>query len=412
MDLHLDDAVAQGNSMLDQMKGEGMSSKSLQSNKLNHYEDMLGQGKKIVSSADSTEQTGDMVGNVGQMGLGMAKEGGRIAKVGLKAYGIEQAVGAAKGLSSITGVSAVKGIVGAVKTASFTPSATSEPMAYKGFSNVNTSVSAEGVGDQATRFAGDTDMMTRGSGMTGAISTDDDYFSRGGAATTKMEQATEATTALKSGSQSADAVAAAAQANNLQGVGSLSKVGSTADAGGVAGSTQLASATIDSAKGGAVVSDASKGAGSLLGRIGGAASGIAESGVGRAAMGGARVLGVVGGGVNLAEDLQGGHFHIAGDDAGEKIGNVSGMVASALDVASLAVPVLAPLAAVAGITSAISTGLGELFEGHQKVDAANKGIGAASKSAGPISSANLQSEGLVANRGASTQRQGASQSSF
>ena len=38
MDLHLDDAVAQGNSMLDQMKGEGMSSKSLQSGNLNHYE--------------------------------------------------------------------------------------------------------------------------------------------------------------------------------------------------------------------------------------------------------------------------------------------------------------------------------------------------------------------------------------
>lgn len=81
-------------------------------------------------------------------------------------------------------------------------------------------------------------------------------------------------------------------------------------------------------------------------------------------------LGIVAGAASGIEDLAQGK--IVGDDTGEKIGNVANIVGGALDAASLALPVLAPLGALAGVVGGIASLFGEESESKKKTNEAAK----------------------------------------
>ena len=81
-------------------------------------------------------------------------------------------------------------------------------------------------------------------------------------------------------------------------------------------------------------------------------------------------LGIVAGAASGIEDLAQGK--IVGDDTGERIGNVANIVGGALDAASLALPVLAPLGALAGVVGGIASLFGEESESKKKTNEAAK----------------------------------------
>jgi len=393
MDLHLDDAVAEGNSMVNQMKGHSESAKISQNQQLNHWSSMLGVAHQIKGKADSATQVTQMVGDVGQAGLGLSKEGSRIAKVGLAKYGGEQVEGAVSGLKNISGVKAGQQAYGIYKSATFKPGGVGKatgglvPQSLGGTGDVG-----GGAGDQYSASIKMRGMSGKGVSTVGAE----------GEQATSMSRASQLEGGLGNVSQSEDYFSSARP----------STVASTSEAlSGELGTAKLGSQVVKSAtEGTSAVTNLSKGVGGGLQTVGGKLGQAAESGMGKAVMGSAKVMGVIGGGMNLAEDLQGGKFHIAGHNTAEKIGNVSGMVSAGLDAASLAVPVLAPLAAMVGLFSAVDTGIGDLEEAHTKKVAANKGL--ANQKIAPEQASNLQSMGLVANRQTDTTHSITGSSSF
>ena len=362
MDLHLDDAVAQGNSMLSTMKGENHSVMADKQNQFNNWMRQAGVDKGIKDKASSATAISEYVGNTGEFGMTLGKEGKQISTIGLSKYAGEQLAGAAEGASKITGVSAAKSAYSAYKTATFTPKALSSVEMVGSGANPLTGtsgVTVAGRGDQAAQLT----LTGKASGGLGAA-TQEGHFSgmtSGGTTATSTEEA-------------------------LQGTG----LTLTGKASGAAGGVEA-------------VGDVSKAVGGTMSKIGGAIGKAAESGVGKSLIAGTKVLGGAMAGVNLAQDFAGGKFHIAGDNSEEKASNVSGMVSGGLDVLSLAVPVLAPFAAAAGLFSAIEGGIGAIEESHDKTAAAKGKASSAMKDPTPVSASSYASAGLDAQASSKSQ---------
>jgi hypothetical protein len=372
MDLHLDDAVAQGNSMVSQMAGFNKSVKDHQEQNFQHWGTQAGLDLGIKDKAKSISAIGSYLGNTGEFGLGLAKEGKAISTLGLSAYAGKQLAGAATGVKGLTGVSALQKGYGAYKSATFTPGLVSST-AMKGETGL-TDAQRAGFDPASMGFEGDV--------------THDAPLLRTG-----ITEAGVGSQATRTAGDISQAATASSETASRFGRGALG----TAETSGIAGTTALrATGGLEGLRGVSAVSDVSKGVGGAATRIGSALGTAAESGVGSVALGATKALGGVAGGVNLAEDFSGGKFHIAGQNKEERTANVSGMVSGALDVASFAVPVLAPIAAAIGLFSAIEGGLGAIKESSEKVSA-DKIKGAASmKDPTPESATNLQSAGLVA----------------
>jgi hypothetical protein len=78
-------------------------------------------------------------------------------------------------------------------------------------------------------------------------------------------------------------------------------------------------------------------------------------------------------------------------------------VAGGIDALSEAVPIFAPLGAIAGLFSAVSEGIGLIEQHHKKVeeakaDIAGKGADPSDKEKG-VNTQSLQSQGLIASQG-------------
>jgi uncharacterized cupredoxin-like copper-binding protein len=78
---------------------------------------------------------------------------------------------------------------------------------------------------------------------------------------------------------------------------------------------------------------------------------------------GGKALGAVGGAISAGQDISNlidtGHIFKQGESAFSEAGNIGSMVGSALDVASMAVPILAPLALATNVFSAVSSTIGQ-----------------------------------------------------
>ena len=143
---------------------------------------------------------------------------------------------------------------------------------------------------------------------------------------------------------------------------------------------------------GSGVTDAEKGAKSLgeLAETGGKV--VSKVGTG---------LSLAGGVMDLTADLKAGH--IVGDNNWEKASNIAGMVAGGVDALSEAVPIFAPLGALAGLFSAVSEGVGLIEQKDKATTGAEKdikgqGADPSDKQQG-VSTQSLQSVGLVASSG-------------
>lgn len=79
-------------------------------------------------------------------------------------------------------------------------------------------------------------------------------------------------------------------------------------------------------------------------------------------------LGIVGGGLSLAQDFSGGHFQLAGDNKAEKAGNAMSIASGALDTLGLVAPPLAILGGLVGVGSAIADIFGHHEEAKAKVE--------------------------------------------
>ena len=129
---------------------------------------------------------------------------------------------------------------------------------------------------------------------------------------------------------------------------------------------------------------------SVMAKLTGGASGIGTA------------LSVAGGVMDLTQDLQ--QHKIAGNNWEEKASNVSGMVAGGIDAVSEAIPLLAPLGALAGVFSAVTESIGLAKEKENQIKSAKAnvsgtGTGVSDKQTG-MSTSGLQSEGLIASAGA------------
>ncbi len=133
---------------------------------------------------------------------------------------------------------------------------------------------------------------------------------------------------------------------------------------------------------------------SMLQKMGSKVGGLAETGAELGAKAGA-VFGAVSAGESFAEDMAGGHFHLAGDNNAEKTGNALSMASGALDTIGLAVPPLAIVGGILGVGSAISDLVGHLEDAHKKTSVAAQQlvkkpspftIGAAATSIGQVAS--------------------------
>ena len=112
-------------------------------------------------------------------------------------------------------------------------------------------------------------------------------------------------------------------------------------------------------------------------------------------------LSLAGGVMDLTADLKAGK--IVGDNDWEKASNIAGMAAGGIDALSEAVPIFAPLGALAGLFSAVTEGVGLIEQKDKATGAAEKdikgdGADPSDKQQG-VSTQSLQSVGLVASSG-------------
>jgi hypothetical protein len=102
----------------------------------------------------------------------------------------------------------------------------------------------------------------------------------------------------------------------------------------------------------------------LLNRVGGITSGIGLEAGGKA-------LGAVGGAISAGQDITNmidtGHIFKPGESKWSEAGNITSMAGAALDMASMAVPVLAPLALGLNIFSAVSSTIGAEQDDNNKI---------------------------------------------
>ena len=75
--------------------------------------------------------------------------------------------------------------------------------------------------------------------------------------------------------------------------------------------------------------------------------------------------GIATGGMAIADDFKGGHFHIAGHNTAEKIANVGQIIGAGLDVVGTIAPPLALLGGAVDILSGIIGGAGNIAEGEE-----------------------------------------------
>ena len=75
--------------------------------------------------------------------------------------------------------------------------------------------------------------------------------------------------------------------------------------------------------------------------------------------------GIATGGMAIADDFKGGHFHIAGQNTAEKIANVGQIIGAGLDVVGTIAPPLALLGGAVDILSGIIGGAGNIAEGEK-----------------------------------------------
>lgn len=111
---------------------------------------------------------------------------------------------------------------------------------------------------------------------------------------------------------------------------------------------------------------------SALGREGvsvaeGGAEALASTGkwVGKLGKGLGIAGGIATGGMAIADDFKGGHFHIAGQNTAEKIANVGQIIGAGLDVVGTIAPPLALLGGAVDILSGIIGGAGNIAEGEK-----------------------------------------------
>ena len=107
----------------------------------------------------------------------------------------------------------------------------------------------------------------------------------------------------------------------------------------------------------------------LLNRVGGITSGIGLEVGGKA-------IGAVGGAISAGQDISNmidtGHIFKPGESVWSEAGNITSMAGAALDMASMAVPILAPLALGLNIFSAVSSTIGTEQDDKKQISTDSK----------------------------------------
>ena len=125
--------------------------------------------------------------------------------------------------------------------------------------------------------------------------------------------------------------------------------------------------------------------------------------VGTLAEGAGRALGVAGGITALGQDIfgeaNGSKHFLAGDNTAERVGNGLQIASGALDAISVAIPVFAPVAALFGLASAVSSAVGDEEDAKTTADAPGK---APKGQESTHSVSTLASVGAITNAGTDT----------
>lgn len=139
----------------------------------------------------------------------------------------------------------------------------------------------------------------------------------------------------------------------------------------------------------------------------GSDAGKLVKGIGKVAGGVGTALSVAGGFNDLAQDISAGK--VVGDNKMARAGNVLGIMAGATDAISEAVPIFAPLGALFGLASAITSGVGDIEDKDATIKANKDDLAGKGNDPSPNeaykSTTSIQSAGLIASQGAPTPTQ-------